>query len=301
MCLHDSGTPPVDRPRRLAVPRGDSNETIEHSTGQRAVSEVLVRGWQRLLEYRHAWLAARGIRYVHVVVPNKEVVYSRFLPAELPPISPERLLCRVANRLATTSGVALVNVLPELLAASVEREVYAKTDTHWNGFGAYHVYRAVIDAIGIDIRDVVGPERLAYSTTQNAGDIGSKLDPPVKSEFLHCGVRVPRARVVSDNGVANNGRIRRTVRPESSGGPKLLVFHDSFHNWTLPFFAESFAETVSVHNFQMDHDIVDQERPDVVITELTERFMARLPDDLMGTSTADFVRMKAAGEVAANL
>lgn len=281
---------------------GDSNATVEHSTGQRTTSEALVRGWQRLLDYRQAWLSAHGAQYCHVVVPNKEVVYARHLPPGMPPISDDRLISRLTRRLATMhSPVRLRYTLEPLLAAAEERDVYSKTDTHWNGFGAYHAYRDVMAFLGVDRTDIVDRERLVFSVTEGAGDIGSKIEPAVTSEMLHCNVRDRRARVVSDNAVANNGRIRRTRWEGATEGPKLLIFHDSFHNWTLPFFAESFPETVSVHNFQLDHDIVSAERPDFVVTELTERFMARLPDDITGSTTDDFIRMKEAGQVAANL
>lgn len=75
------------------------------------------------------------------------------------------------------------------------------------------------------------------------------------------------------------------------------MFHDSFHNWTRPMFAESFPVTVSAHNYRLDFDLIEQERPDLVLVEITERFLVRLPDDTDGMTTEQLRLAEEAGEL----
>src|SRR5438445_2201999 len=54
-----------------------------------------LRGWRSALLARRGWLAARGVRYLVVVVPEKASVYPEFLPAadrRLAPTPLDRLL-----------------------------------------------------------------------------------------------------------------------------------------------------------------------------------------------------------------
>jgi alginate O-acetyltransferase complex protein AlgJ len=56
--------------------------------------------------------------------------------------------------------------------------------------------------------------------------------------------------------------------------PRLIMFHDSFGIALLPFFAEHFSRATYVFNpMSLDDLIVDREKPDLVIQEITERYL----------------------------
>ena len=75
---------------------------------------------------------------------------------------------------------------------------------------------------------------------------------------------------------------------------------DSFSYRMLPFLAESFGRLVFVHRPTLDFELVEAERPAVVVSLLTERFLVRVPFDQPFTPTRVHVRKKrAAGEVLA--
>jgi hypothetical protein len=56
--------------------------------------------------------------------------------------------------------------------------------------------------------------------------------------------------------------------------PRLVMFHDSFGTALKPFLAEHFAR--ALFEFQamaFDESILEREKPDLVIQEITERYM----------------------------
>ena len=58
-----------------------------------------------------------------------------------------------------------------------------------------------------------------------------------------------------------------------------MVFGDSACYGMLACLAQTFGRMVFVHSPTLDYDLIAEERPDVVITEMTERFLIMTPDD----------------------
>ena len=55
------------------------------------------------------------------------------------------------------------------------------------------------------------------------------------------------------------------------------MFRDSFANALIPFLSESFDRIVYVWQPDVHPQVVQIEKPDVVIHEIAERFLARTP------------------------
>lgn len=64
---------------------------------------------------------------------------------------------------------------------------------------------------------------------------------------------------------------------------KVVVFGDSFSEYRPQYITGALAETFSEVHFvwttSIDYDYVKREKPDIVITEIVERFMPKVPDD----------------------
>lgn len=70
------------------------------------------------------------------------------------------------------------------------------------------------------------------------------------------------------------------------------MFGDSFGRGLEPFFAATFQRFVFVHSTTPDQIILEQERPDAVLTECTERFVIEGPRKLGTFKVADVARQK---------
>lgn len=278
-----------------------SNDTLAYSTGQRRVEDHVVSGWHRVLESRHAWLAQRGISMYTFIVPNKEVVYADRLPPDVPPISKDRPVQLLRRRLEERSDVTVEYPLEQLITARNVRESFPSDDSHWNAWGAFVFYREAMMTIADEYPGsrILDESEVRFADVETAGDLGSKLDPPRKAASISGWVLRPRSSITFDNQVLNNGHLCRTRAAEPTAGPKVMFFHDSFHMWARPFFADSFPETVSAHNYRLDFDLVERERPDIIVVELTERFLVRVPDDADGMTTEELWLAKQSGQIEA--
>lgn len=61
--------------------------------------------------------------------------------------------------------------------------------------------------------------------------------------------------------------------------PKMVMFRDSFADALIPFLAEHFERSVFVGSLGFEKEIITKEKPDIVITELCERYVTFLGKD----------------------
>ena len=60
-------------------------------------------------------------------------------------------------------------------------------------------------------------------------------------------------------------------RYKGKGKLKVLVFRDSFSTSMIQFLKEYFGESIYIWHHDFNKEIIEQEKPDIVITEIIER------------------------------
>jgi hypothetical protein len=89
---------------------------IDQYTGLTLLSRPQIEGWIRALKREREWLAARGIKFVFVIVPDKSEIYPEHLPEGLPrgQITPAD---QIIAALKQERGIDFVDLAPVLKAA----------------------------------------------------------------------------------------------------------------------------------------------------------------------------------------
>ena len=59
--------------------------------------------------------------------------------------------------------------------------------------------------------------------------------------------------------------------------PQLIMFHDSQGDWLEPYLADTFSRSIFALKTAFDRDLIERERPQVVIEEVGERRLWRVP------------------------
>jgi len=233
------------------------------------------------LRRRHAWLTARGIAYVVVVVPEKFTIYPEYLPAWVvrsPHASPyDRVVAAMAN-----SAVTLLDLRPALRAAKARDRVYYQTDSHWNYNGAMVGYDAIMREVQRALPpsrmpSVVPPQRPAYvpGTDYYSGDLVDMLGLPgrIREDDV-----APLAKILGDTTSRCGKRDAAASQPgievytcDRPGLPRAVVYRDSMAIPLIPMLAENFSRVVFISGLAFDPDLIEREKPDVVIEEMVER------------------------------
>lgn len=93
------------------------------------------------------WLGARGIRLVVQTNQMKDRFYPEFLPAEAGFARTRHRFDEFRARLATLPGITYLDTTPLLLGLRRERQVFHKTDFHWNDPAAFEAARQLVDTL----------------------------------------------------------------------------------------------------------------------------------------------------------
>lgn len=258
--------------------RRDSNDILGQHTGKVRFERKQLEEWGAVLESRMGVSERLDAGWACVIAPDKESVYPEFLPEGIVPVArrPVHEFLEVAAEVAAP----VLYPLEELSAAKRVFEVYPKTDTHWHYRGAYVAYLAFCGMArgqGLDL-EPLGEADIRWVDGRTEGDLGSKVRPdPLVGATIGPELKEHRSQLVSDNGVTNHGRVLCFER--DLPGPRCVVFGESFTPFMLPFLKETFKRLVFVHTSMFARGILEQERPDVILSLPTERFLIRVPDD----------------------
>ncbi len=219
--------------------------------------------------------------FVLLVAPNKEIVYSQYMPEHYGPLSETSRAKQLVEYIRANSDIKVVYPLEELKAASEEELIYYKTDTHWNKLGGFIGAQALIAAAGgtpADYHDLA----LSYEGGQR-GDLGDLGHTPMKyleeTEVLIHGYLEGLSVEMLENDDGGTGLIR-TRTPDSPDERSLTMVRDSFGAAMEPVLPRYFREVVLINWKFMDNIDVAGFGGDVFVYEIVERNLGRLPGDL---------------------
>lgn len=286
-------------------------DNIADYMGQMPFSEEDLHQWRRVLEERKYWLKERGSEYVFILAPTKAMVYPEYLPSSLSAATKTA----AANRFQQLNGylqkysdINFINLLPPLLKAKEKRDypfLFYKTDFHWNFYGAFVAYQAIMDRL----REIypqyglVHPEFSEFTLSVNrhwahhrfikmvglpeemqkkehyitmvprpGGRWDSALDLPKKGIY---DVYPPIRRVTDGKGHSLGLRLIRNPKGKI---PSLLLLGDSFFEKCVYFFSADAQEVMNyrtVVNFPAN--LFHYVKPTIVAQEILNMFILRKP------------------------
>lgn len=290
-----------------------SNEVHRYYTDPDYFTAEDVAGWRDLIATRHKRISGLGARYRHLTVPDKLSVYPQHLPATLPHFErhPTQVLAR-----AFAGDATYVDILPDLRNergnwparvahgsrdASGTDAFFFKTDSHWSFEGCQVAYIRLCESLGVVPLDLT--DRKPLRGRELSLDLGAKLSPPVQ-EFAQFGRVLRDSRRVSENEMVRYNEAEGFAKgaPRFVGcmvhnhndkpgaiDQRVVVFGDSFCEFRphllTAMLSETFRDVHFVWSTNLDYDFIERLAPDLVITEIAERFSKRLPTDDFTVST----------------
>jgi hypothetical protein len=262
-----------------------ADRLIENRRGLVPFTSEELHGWQARLEERRDWLAARGIRYVFVIAPEKSSVYAEHLPAALQPVREATRADQLVAWMREHSTVEVVDPRADLRAAKATDRLYHRTDTHWNDVGAFTAYHRVAEWLraqfpAVQPIEVTQLDRQVHVTP--GGDLAGMLAlmPYFTEERIALAPKtLAPLETLSLTAIMQRRTYLPTHEPRIYAFPagelgRAVVVHDSFFQAVQPFLARHFRRSTFVR-WDFAPDIIADERPDVVIEEMIERVLSR--------------------------
>ncbi|HWB00853.1 MAG TPA: hypothetical protein VG713_20315, partial [Pirellulales bacterium] len=259
--------------------------TLDDFRRVKTLDDRMLDAWQAMLENRAKWLARRDIQYVVLACPNGQTIYPEHMPRSIKQLDRPSTFDQLIARLRAGGIVTVVDPRDELRAAKANREVYYRTDSHWNDYGAYLGYRLLMQQIARRY-PAAAPTDLDRFTIDESdgpsfGNLAKMVDSPLLLRDHHVRL-IPRwqsrarQKIVRrpQPGEDNQYFIHVATNPDATLGAA-VVMCDSFFANVMPLFNEHFQ---TVHYYAMGrHDKplptreIERLHPEVVVHEFVER------------------------------
>ncbi|MFO7583528.1 MAG: hypothetical protein R6W69_02270 [Anaerolineales bacterium] len=224
-------------------------------------------------------LAARNATLLVVIAPNKPTVYPEIMPPGIEKFTQESRLERLTTHLEQNLPGVLLDLRPILGDARAVREVYYKTDTHWNDYGVYLVYQAILGELAKTQPELV-PFALEMFELQEAGLFLGDLAENTGSVSLRESSLVVTPRFENPAGYREleaGPRRVLTAWTDNPQLPRLLMYHDSFGPRLFGLLGMHFEQAVSVPHYSgrpvWSLNWIEQHNPDVVLIQIAERYL----------------------------
>jgi len=272
--------------------KGGSNQAEKFYTSETPLDDQKMRLWSELLYSRNTRLRAGGFEYLHFMAPDKTTVYPEFYGEPIPRYD----LHPIAkfNDAFCNSGFWLP-VLPSLMAEKKHRDLYYKTDSHWNYWGCFAAYVSLCGKL--NARPVMDLVHRPKATVKIIMDLGGKLVPMIEEQAEFLSVLRDSQRVYcndiveyneSDRSAATGKLLYNSIvsfrnNDKKCDSRRVILFGDSFCEYRphmmTGMLAETFREVTFVWNHSIDYEFIRELSPDIVISSTVERFVSNVPQD----------------------
>ena len=239
------------------------NALYNDSFGNFDFTETELEQIKEFLQNTREVLAARGIDFYIVVPPNKHRVYTEMLPYQFQHTNTR--LETLNAYLKKEIDFEIIDLRDTIIANKNMGQLYYKTDTHWNDVGAFLGYQKTMSIIAPDLPTVQLTEYTLENTSVKQGDITKMINLKTNENEI----------ILRKNEPSQVKPLKTThqfMRFKNNKRDKILVmYRDSFATSFIPFFNESFGETIYKRGYPVDLAFLDHKKPDIVIFEVVER------------------------------
>jgi len=232
---------------------------------------------QNILE-RKKWLNKRNIKLYISAAPSKHTIYGDMIPIRK---SAKKTKLEQVDSLCKSIGVQFIDLGDDFPKKDTLR-LYDKTDSHWNNFGGFFAYKTTIKRISNDFKDV----NFKFHTLEDmnikiyrrpSADLNRILFQVQDEEFIDIQPKkpytfVPQKETLTPPSDYRFGDAFYEERYKSDVNDlKILALRDSFFAAYSNIIADSFGDSVFVWRHTFNKELIESEKPDIVLYQVVER------------------------------
>ncbi len=271
---------------------GGEHSAIDLYQSDSSFTPELAKAWVALLRGREEQLASRGIKYVHLAVPDKLTLLNRHYTDSLANTDGSPIRQLHARHEAELSS--FLNVVPYLTQGIEKYPVFWKTDNHWTAWGCFMAYQllcsrlhiptntdilnypyteastvmALAQSVSVDSADAVEPETVRtyqldrYSKRVYANELvrfgeNINIDRLTETAFDASGAgdqqELKTVQETLMNGEGSHVIYENTS--ESAVDKVVVLFGDSYSDYQQNLLTGMLAETVKELHFVWSHSV----------------------------------------------
>lgn len=232
----------------------------------------------------------RGMKLILYIVPNKEQVYPEYMPSAIKVINEESRAELLYKYLKEHSGADVYYPLEEFQRAKRDwNQVYRKYDTHWNDLGAFMAAQMIIKDID---GEIFGPESYESYEIEDRGTFSGDLANMLNLQKYYDDDRFLKVKSYRDEIAyeVDYENERKSITCYSSDvqddNRRIFICRDSFGIHMAEYFAKNYPEVTLMDYRTEDYSgAIEEQKPDVVVIEIAERYTDYLLEILQNLAT----------------
>ncbi len=220
-----------------------------------------------------AYMSEQGIDFSVMICPNKECVYTEYMPDHFKVLDGPGKAEVLVQTLREETDVPVFYADHEILAYKDEYPLYYKYDTHWNMLGGFIASQQVTgyyqnEAHTLDEYEIGAKEDAAVNDLAimlNLGDYFSDDDYYFVKNYK------PEVTAVLVDEGEERGVNYKVYESDAPDERTLMVVRDSYGEYLYDTLPKDFQNVIFVHRDIFDESYIEKYQPDLVMFEVVER------------------------------
>jgi len=248
------------------------------------LTTVELEEMKNVMVSRCNWLKERGIKFYIIFPRSSNFVYEEKIGEGLVRYNKKSKLEQLLEYLHQHSDLNIIDSYTPIAEAKKKYhyDLYYNCDTHWNYVGAYFAYSAIVNAVRKDFPGMRAPGpfyKIGWLEVDNGeADLAKmvSLSGYVKRhDYMPYGPNIFNATdtlypVYPEYTSPFPGFF---VKNDSVKSPSMMMFHDSYACYLMAYLGYNFSRCSYLWSPIFIPTIVEKEKPDVVIWEMSDRFI----------------------------
>ncbi len=213
-----------------------------------------------------------GINYYVLVAPNKENIYREKLPNTIEIADEKSKVDILMDHLIEAGTSYLIYPKEALIKGKEKAQTYYRQDTHWNDWGAFIGYKEYMKVAEPSYK--VKYNKISIEPLDRDRDLTGMIginnyfeDDIPRVEFL------PESKYEKETTRTRTNKITITKNKKAPIEKTLLLAGDSYREAIIDYFAKTYKKCVFMHKEDFKSKMIEEYRPDIVISENVERYI----------------------------
>lgn len=233
---------------------------------------------EKNIKQKQIWCSKQKIKYFIAVAPNKETIYRELIPLD---VGSKISKMEQTQNICLKNGVGYIDLGKQFPKDKFSNLLYHKTDTHWTELAGYYAYLEILNQINKQLNFNILPIPLSNFKVEKSDVIIGDLNEirgkvtnenllvmkPVNFELKYKEVG-KKLEIPSPYENDPNLYERRMI---SENNLKIMLLHDSFGGYMTKFLCNHFGEVLHIWKHEFNQDLIQKEKPDIIIQEFVER------------------------------
>lgn len=258
-----------------------ADNSIEYYTGQMLLDDNTLADYANRVAALKALCDEKGILLQIMILPNKEQVYSEYMPNYTINDSYKRVP-RLVDSIVAQTGISILYPINELQAGKLYWQTYSKYDTHWTHAGAFIGLQCLYQSLGLTTTSL---DDFTYTlSTGKGGDLvvlGALNPDNYNDDTVYNPIYRTDINIIESQGI-KDGEDTYTSVSTNPNGLNFVLIGDSYRLNLIPFLEKDFTNLTVTHRNQIHSEEMKSAvlEADILVLEAVERYDSLLMDDV---------------------